>query len=157
MSRPDRWKDGTPNILVRLQGLGQDISKVVIYLSRHGAPPVKPEVVVANEYIEDPLFTRLFDITTRVTGVMSECKWDDSLLDTSAQMDTALLGFTTQLQKIRKQKGEETAGKMLDAALEKIEKTNFMQSLPDKDIVVPHWREALRTHFDLAMHPPKRR
>lgn len=149
----NRYEYHEPGFFVGLRGMAdQAIKKITIQFVRGGAPPTKPEVVVYGEYEEDQLYRRLSELTTRVTAAMSECKWDQSLLDSSNQMDTALLGFTTQLQKIRKQKGEGVALKMLDATLDKIGKTDFFRTLPDADIIKPQWEETLRTHADIALH-----
>ncbi len=155
MKPEQKWKDGTPSILVRVQGLGQEISKFVVYLRRPGAPPVKPSVEVYGEYEENPLYNHLFDMTRRVTDAMSESGWKDDPYANNDKLETTFLGFTTQLQKIRKQKGEDIAGKMLDAAIDKIKNTDFMRSLPNRELIIPQWEDTLRLRFSEAMHPPR--
>lgn len=157
MTHPDRWRDGTPGIFLGLRGLGQDINRVIIQFTRHGAPPVKPEVVIAGEYEESSFYRQLVHTATNVTNVMSKFGWDDGALADNQELDAALFFFTISLSKIRKQSGPEEARKMLDAAIDKIGKSDFFQTLPDGELKKTQWEVVLRENFTQAMEQRKNR
>ena len=133
---------------IDLGGLGQQVKRVIVELTRPGAPAVKPDIVISGEYEENPLFARLYNSITRITDVMSQYNWDPALLAEISDMDIPLDSFSNHLKRIHKEKGQDQTRKMLDAAMEKLWKTEFFIKLPDGERKREQVRMTLNKHFE---------
>jgi len=129
---------------------GQPISEVTITFARKDAPSLKPKILIANEYDENPLFDNLFNAVLRVTSAMSDNNWDSGLTADHADMDEPLAQFTDAIRIIDKEKDRNEARKMLDAVIAQVGKLDFFIGIPDSAIKLEQLTRTLHTHFTLA-------
>lgn len=140
---------------INLGGLNQAVEKVVVHLTRRGAPPVKPEVVIARQYETNPMYGDLYKSVVRITDIMSQINWDPALFADHSEMDIALERFGGQLKIIDKEKGRAEAQKMLIAALHKLRGTQYFANLPDGELKQEQVRMTLNKHFADTFDSPQ--
>jgi len=98
----------------------------------------------------DPLYMSLYNSVLGVTNAMSQNNWDTNLSGTHSDMDGPIDVFVHNLHSIDKEKGREEAQKMLNAVIDKIGKSDFFLSLPDRENKEKQLKRTLNMYFHLA-------